>query len=44
MYPEEVAVLAPKLRAYLRRGASRWSDIVEAADFLRHDLDVSKPL
>jgi replication initiation protein RepC len=41
---EELVRLAPRLRSYLRTSAPAWPDIVEAADWLRHDLGVSKPL
>jgi len=44
LHPDELAVVAPRLRAYLRVGDPKWSDIVEAADMLRRDLDVSRPL
>ena len=36
--------LAPRLKAYLRRPNPTWPEIIDAADWLRHDLDVSKPL
>ncbi|MDX5929443.1 plasmid replication protein RepC [Acidiphilium acidophilum] len=42
--PDEIVRLAPKLRPYLTSAAPRWPDLVEAADWLRHDLGVSKPL
>jgi replication initiation protein RepC len=42
--PDELARLAPKLRAYLRTPSPSWPEIVDAADWLRHDLGVSKPL
>lgn len=42
--PDELASLAPALRPYLRRPSPSWPEIVEAADWLRHDLGVSKPL
>jgi replication initiation protein RepC len=29
---------------YLRRSSPTWPEIVDAADWLRHDLDVSRPL
>jgi replication initiation protein RepC len=35
---------APRLMPYLRRPSPIWPELVEAADWLRHDLDVSKPL
>ena len=34
---EELVQLAPRLRPYLRTSAPAWPDIVEAADWLRHD-------
>ncbi len=36
--------LAPRLRPYLSTSSPSWPDIVDAADWLRHDLNVSKPL
>ena len=42
--PEELIRLAPRLRSYLTTSAPGWSEIVEAADWLRHDLDVSQSL
>ena len=36
--------LTPKLKPYLRRPNPTWPDIVDAADWLRHDLGVSKSL
>jgi replication initiation protein RepC len=42
--PDELLRLAPKLKPYLRRPDPTWPDIVDAADWLRHDLGVSKPL
>jgi replication initiation protein RepC len=43
--PEELVRLAPKLKPYLRRPDPTWPEIIDAAgDWLRHDLDVSKPL
>jgi replication initiation protein RepC len=44
MYPEELPVLAPRLGGYLRDRNPKWSDIVDAADSLRHELDVSRQL
>ena len=44
LYPGELPVLAPRLRNYLRAGDPKWADIVDAADGLRHELDVSRPL
>ena len=42
--PDELVRLAPRLKPYLAKGSPAWPDIVEAADWLRHDLGVSKPL
>ncbi len=42
--PDELVRLAPRLRPYLRTASPAWPEIVEAADWLRHDLGVSKPL
>jgi replication initiation protein RepC len=42
--PDELVRLTPKLRPYLRRPNPTWPDIVDAADWLRHDLGVSKSL
>jgi replication initiation protein RepC len=42
--PDELARLAPKLRPYLRRSDPAWPDLVDAADWLRGDLGVSKSL
>ena len=42
--PDELVKLAPRLKPYLRRPDPTWPEIIEAADWLRHDLDVSKPL
>jgi replication initiation protein RepC len=42
--PDELVRLAPRLKPYLRRADSTWPEIIDAADWLRHDLDVSKPL
>jgi replication initiation protein RepC len=41
---DELVRLAPRLKPYLRTPDPAWPDIVEAADWLRHDLGVSKPL
>jgi hypothetical protein len=41
---DELVRLAPKLRAYLPTPIPTWPDIVDTAHWLRHDLDVSKPL
>jgi replication initiation protein RepC len=42
--PDELVKLTPKLKPYLRRPNPTWPDIVDAADWLRHDLSVSKSL
>ncbi len=42
--PDEIVRLAPRLRPYLPTSSPAWPDIVAAADWLRHDLGVSKPL
>jgi replication initiation protein RepC len=42
--PDELVRFAPKLRPYLRGPRPTWSDIVDAADYLRGDLGVSKSL
>jgi replication initiation protein RepC len=42
--PDELVQLIPKLKPYLRRPDPTWPDIVDAADWLRHDLGVSKSL
>ncbi len=44
IHPEELVKLAPRLKSYLRQPNPTWSEIIDAADWLRHDLDVSKPL
>jgi replication initiation protein RepC len=42
--PDELVRLAPRLKCYLRHSSPSWPEIIDAADWLRHDLDVSKPL
>jgi replication initiation protein RepC len=42
--PDELPRLTPKLQPYLQRPNPAWSEIVDAADWLRHDLGVSKSL
>ena len=42
--PDELVRLAPRLKPYLRRPNPTWPEIIDATDWLRHDLDVSKPL
>lgn len=41
---DELVRLAPRLRPYLTTASPAWPEIVEAADWLRQDLGVSKPL
>ncbi|MBO0737950.1 MAG: hypothetical protein J2P48_15480 [Alphaproteobacteria bacterium] len=40
----ELVRLTPKLKPYLRQPDPTWPDIIEAADWLRQDLGVSKSL
>ncbi len=42
--PDELIRIAPRLKAYLHRASPSWTEIVDAADWLRHDLGISKPL
>jgi replication initiation protein RepC len=42
--PDELVRLAPRLKTYLHHPNPTWPEIIDAADWLRHDLDVSKPL
>jgi replication initiation protein RepC len=42
--PDELVRLTPKLQPYLRRPNPTWPDIIDAADWLRHDLGVSQSL
>jgi replication initiation protein RepC len=42
--PDELLRLTPKLKPYLQRPNPAWPDIIDAADWLRHDLGVSKSL
>jgi replication initiation protein RepC len=42
--PDELVRLAPQLKPYLRRSDPTWPELVDAASFLRSDLDVSKSL
>ncbi|MDR3740805.1 MAG: plasmid replication protein RepC [Terracidiphilus sp.] len=42
--PAELLHLAPRLRTYLKSARPAWPEIVEAADWLRTELDVSKSL
>jgi replication initiation protein RepC len=41
---EELVGLAPRLRPYLATPSPTWPEVVEAADWLRSELGVSKPL
>lgn len=41
---DDLVQIAPRLRAYLRTPCATWPEIVDAADWLRHDLGVSKSL
>src|ERR1700739_4949730 len=38
---DELVRLTPKLQPYLRHSTPAWPDIVDAADWLRHDLGIS---
>jgi replication initiation protein RepC len=40
----ELVCLAPRLRPYLRTASPTWPEIIDAADWLRNDLGVSKSL
>jgi replication initiation protein RepC len=42
--PEELTCLAPRLRLYLKSGQPAWPEIVDAAEWLRGELGVSKSL
>jgi replication initiation protein RepC len=42
--PDELVRLAPKLRSYLEGPNPTWPELVDAADWLRHELGVSKSL
>lgn len=42
--PDELVRLAPQLLPFLTTSAPRWPEIIEAADWLRHHLGVSKSL
>jgi len=41
---DELVRLAPRLRPYLASPAPSWPEVVDAADWLRSELGVSKPL
>jgi replication initiation protein RepC len=42
--PDELVRLAPRLKLYLRQPDPSWPELIDAASFLRSDLDVSKSL
>lgn len=42
--PSELIRIAPRLRTYLTSNKPSWTDIVDAADWLRHELNIDKPL
>jgi replication initiation protein RepC len=42
--PDELVRLAPRLKTYLCHPNPTWPEIIDAADWLRYDLDISKPL
>jgi replication initiation protein RepC len=42
--PDELLRLTPRLKPYLQRSDPTWPEIIDAADWLRHDLGVSKSL
>jgi replication initiation protein RepC len=42
--PDELVRIAPRLKPYLRRASPSWPEIVDATDWLRHDLGISKSL
>ena len=44
IWPDELVQLTPKLKPYLRQPNSTWPDIIDAADWLRYDLGISKSL
>jgi replication initiation protein RepC len=44
LHPDELVRMAPRLQSYLRHPDPTWPDLVDAASFLRHDLDVSQSL
>ena len=41
---KELTFLAPRLRGYLRSTTPDWREIVDAADYLRGELGISKSL
>jgi len=42
--PDELVRLSPRLKPYLQRSNPTWPEIIDAADWLRHDLGVSRSL
>jgi replication initiation protein RepC len=44
IWPDELMRLTPRLKPYLLRPNPTWAEIIDAADWLRHDLGVSKSL
>jgi replication initiation protein RepC len=42
--PDELVRLMPKLKPYLERPSPTWPELVDAADWLRHELGVSQSL
>lgn len=44
LVPDELVRLAPRLKPYLLRSDPTWPELVDAAGWLRSDLDVSKSL
>ena len=44
IWPDELVRLTPKLKPYLRQPNPTWPDIIDAADWLRYDLGISKSL
>jgi replication initiation protein RepC len=44
LMPDELVMLAPRLRTYLTTPRPVWRDIVDAADWLRGELGISRPL
>jgi hypothetical protein len=41
---DELLILAPRLRIYLTTPRPVWRDIVDAADWLRGEMGISRPL
>uniref|UniRef100_UPI001FE1EC60 replication initiation protein RepC n=1 Tax=Acidiphilium angustum TaxID=523 RepID=UPI001FE1EC60 len=42
--PDELIRIAPRLKLYLWRASPSWPEIEDVANWLRHDLGISKPL